>query len=245
MTRAALGSEPPTDLVLVAHGTRDAAGAATTRAVRDAVAQRLPGVDVRLAFVDVQNPTVRDVVGARARAGRRVAVVPLLLSIGYHLEVDVTAAVAPHPRVASSAALGPHPLLTQALVDRLTEAGATSGDDLVLAAAGSSRAAGATDARAAARMLGDVWGRPVQVGFGASAQPSVPDAVAAARAAGARRVVVSSYLVGEGFFASRLHESGADIVAAPMAAHPALVDLAVHRYADMCARLDECERAVG
>lgn len=243
--RTARGDDSATDLVLVAHGTRDPAGAATSRAVRDAVAQRLPEVDVRLAFVDVQKPTVGDVVEARARAGRRVAVVPLLLSIGYHLEVDVTGAVAPHPRAASSGALGPHPLLTRALVDRLLEAGATSDDDIVLAAAGSSRSRGAADARAAARMLGDVWGRPVRVGFGASAQPSVPDAVASAWATGARRVVVSSYLVGEGFFASRLHEAGADIVTAPMAAHPALVELAVNRYGDVCARLDECERAAG
>lgn len=129
----------PTDLVLVAHGTRDAAGAATSHRIREAVAAQLPGVHVELAYVDVQEPRVAQVVAARAAAGRRVAVVPLLLSMGYHVQVDVLGAVAPHALAATSGALGPHPLLVQALIERLVQGGAKPGDAIVLAAAGSSR----------------------------------------------------------------------------------------------------------
>lgn len=51
------GTGSPTDLVLVAHGTRDKAGRATSLAIRAAVADRLPGVDVDIAYIDVQART--------------------------------------------------------------------------------------------------------------------------------------------------------------------------------------------
>ena len=40
----------------VAHGTRSAAGRRQIRALADAVASRRPGLDVRLSYVDVQQP---------------------------------------------------------------------------------------------------------------------------------------------------------------------------------------------
>lgn len=78
-------------------------------------------------------------------------------------------------------------------------------------------------------------GRPdpprVTVGFGSAAQPTVPAAVAAARAAGATRVAIAPYLLAPGFFADRLADAGADLVAGPLADHPAVVDLVLHRAA--------------
>jgi hypothetical protein len=74
-------------LVLCAHGTRDPLGSRDVRAVLAAVAERLPGVEVREAYVDVHGPEVAEVRRAPPTRGRRVAgvVVPLLLAAGYHV----------------------------------------------------------------------------------------------------------------------------------------------------------------
>ncbi len=68
-----------TALVLVAHGTRSSAGQAQVRAVASAVLRRAPGIDLRLAYADVQHPHVRDAVAA---LDRPAVVVPLLLTAG-------------------------------------------------------------------------------------------------------------------------------------------------------------------
>ena len=223
-------------LVLCAHGTRDPRGAATVRALRAGVARAMPGVDVRLAYVDVQMPRVDRVVADLGADGAPVVVVPLLLSVGYHVEVDVAAAVGAVAGATSTGALGPDAALADVLLDRLREAGGRAGDAVVLAAAGSSRPAAARDARAVADLLAARWRGPVTCGFGAAASPSVPAAVEAARAAGAQRVVIASYLVGEGFFFDRLRRAGADLVSAPLRADPRIVYLVCRRYLDAVAQ---------
>ena len=54
-------NEYPT-LIAVAHGTRSPAGRRQIRQLAAAVSRRRPGLDVRLCYVDVQNPKVADVV---------------------------------------------------------------------------------------------------------------------------------------------------------------------------------------
>ena len=73
------------------------------------------------------------------------------------------------------------------------------------------------------------WG-PVTVGYGAGCDPSVPQAVAAARRGGAPRVAVAAYLLAPGCFHDRLQAAGADLVTAPLAPHPTLVEIALDRY---------------
>ena len=70
----------------------------------------LSDVDPNAAFVDVQPPTVVDVVASLAAEGRPAVVVPLLLSGGYHVHVDIAGAVAAHPRAVSARPLGPDDL---------------------------------------------------------------------------------------------------------------------------------------
>jgi len=50
-------------------------------------------------------------------------------------------------------------------------------------------------------------------------------------------VAVASYLLAEGLFQGRLREAGADVVAAPLGLHPAVIRLACsrRRYADVLA----------
>ena len=85
-----------------------------------------------------------------------------------------------------------------------------------------------------AAMLSALVGSRVFIGFAApcrdgSGYPSVPDAVKWARQAGASRVAVASYLLADGVFQGRLREAGADVVAAPLGLHPAVIRLACSR----------------
>ena len=225
---------PAPVLVGCAHGTRDPAG---RRAVADllvAVGERRPEVSVEPAFVDVQSPTVADVVTRLAEQGRRCVVVPLLLSAGYHVHVDVAAAVRTVPSAAASPPLGPDPRLADLLAERLAQAGASSGDGVVLAAAGSSGARAAAATQEAAALLRERWDGPVMVGYGASAEPSVAAAVAALRADGAPRVAVAAYLLAPGHFHDRLAGAGADVLTDPLclpgAPDPRVVDVVLDRY---------------
>jgi sirohydrochlorin ferrochelatase len=228
-------------LVGCSHGTDDAAGRAAIRALLDAVAAARPDLDVREAFVDVQTPEVADVVAAalaeRGSPGGALGavVVPLLLSVGYHVKVDIAAAV-DRPGATAAAPLGPDPRLVDLLVDRLAEADLAGHDAVVLAAAGSSDVAAALAVEAVAAGLAARIARPVTIGYGAGARPRVPEAVAAARAGLPRggRVVVASYLLAPGYFHDRVLESGADVVAAPLAGpgatDPRLVAVVLDRY---------------
>lgn len=228
-------------LVACAHGTRSAAGRAVVRALVEDVRRLRPGLDVREAFVDVQEPAVGDAVGDAVRgapagaaggpaAGGVAAVVaPLLLSTGVHVRHDIGAAVAGRPAVAAEP-LGPDDRLAGVLVDRLVEAGATAADAVVLAAAGSRDPAAVVAVGAVLDALRARWPGPVTVGYGAAARPDVATAVADARAAGARRVVVASYLLAPGHFHGALAAAGADVVTAPLAPHPDLARIVLDRY---------------
>lgn len=213
-------------LVGCAHGTASHPGRAAIRSILADVAARRPGLDVREAFVDVQEPAVADVVGGLAP--EPVIVVPLLLSTGFHVVHDIGAATRA-ARARAAAPLGPHELLVQILLDRLEAVDLGPDDAVVLAAAGSSDPAAAAAVGEVATALAASLGRPVPVGFGAGAGPRVSQTVAAARAS-AERVVVAAYLLAEGFFLDRLHETGSDAVTAALAPDPRLADLVLARY---------------
>lgn len=210
-------------IVVAAHGTRDPAGVAVAHQLADALRARLPGSSVRLGFVDVLGPGVREMV---ASAPGPVTVVPAFLSSGYHVRVDVPREVAGAQRtdVTISSALGPHPLLVAAMAERLREAGWRRGDAVVLAAAGSSDPRAVAEVRAAACLLSGQVGRRVRVGFVATGAPRVAPLVAGLRAAGEPRVAVASWLLVPGLFSRRLETVQADVVAAPLRAHPRVVD---------------------
>jgi NAD(P)H-dependent nitrite reductase small subunit len=204
-------------LVAASHGTSDPAGQRAVAALVAAVRDARPDLDVLDAHVDVQQPDV-----PRAMAGlddrRSVAVVPLLLSAGYHVHVDlVEAAGAESREVVVAGALGPDPRLAAVLARRLDEAGLRPDDEIVLAAAGSTDPSAVEDCHEIGRMLAGELGRDVTVSFISAAEPRVASAVSARRAArpGAR-VVVASYLLAPGYFASLAAGAGADVTSAPL-----------------------------
>ena len=226
---------PPAPPVLVAssHGTGSPAGRGAVGALVAAVARRRPDLQVRSAFVDVQPPTPANVL--EGLGDRPARLVPLLLSAGYHVFVDLTEAAATSPTVSLAPALGPDRRLAELLHARLVEAGLQDGDVVVMAAAGSSEPSAVADCEEVAHDLATLIGRPVIPAFLSAVEPRVDVAVAAARASGADRVVVATYLLAPGYFADLTARSGADAVSQPLLlAHepppPAMVDIVVERY---------------
>lgn len=217
-------------LIACSHGTSDPAGRRAVTALVSQIADLVPGMQVKQAFVDVEHPEVDDVV-AESIAHGPVVVVPLLLSTGFHVKVDIARAVAPYPgRAVATAALGPHPLLPEVLHSRLTAVGVTSKDAIVLAAAGSSDPAASVAVREVADDLEERLGRKIDVGFAAGVGTRIDEAVALARSGGATRVVVASYVLAPGFFADRVAASGADVVTAPLAPDVRMASIVRERF---------------
>jgi sirohydrochlorin ferrochelatase len=220
-------------LVACAHGTRNPTGRRLVAELALAARRLRPGLATTAAFVDVQPPTVGDVVAGLAGEHRAAVVVPLLLSGGYHVHVDIAGAVAAHPSAVAARPLGPDPRLVDVLADRLRAAGADPADPgtaVVVAAAGSSDPRAVADVERTAALLQRGRSGPVTCGYGSAAAPSVPDAVAAARAAGAARVVVAAYLLAPGHFAGRLAAAGADTVTAPLLPDDRIAAVLLDRY---------------
>jgi len=241
-------AEPETVLVAVAHGSVDPRAAAAISQLAPLVAARaaargLAVPELRVAYLGHAAPSLPQVMGA-IDPGAPVTVLPLLLTAAYHSKTDI-------PRVLARAGaraggvtygdpLGPHPLLLRALERRVAEAdpgalehpGQTA---VVLAAAGSSDPeANATIARLAARWQAGTGWLAVRPAYASAAGPDPATAVARLLAAGARRVVVASYLLAPGFFADRVRDTA--LAAGATAASPALgactevADVVLDRY---------------
>jgi sirohydrochlorin ferrochelatase len=217
-------------LIAVAHGSRSSAAQESVRALLDVVRSLRPGLRACEAYVELAAPALPDVL--RSTAGEDVVVVPLLLGNGYHIAHDVGGVTAAYrPEVAVAAALGPDLLLADALADRLAEAEGLSGaGPVVLAAAGSSDPRAHRDTEAAARLLAVRLGRAVLPAYASGSGPRVADTVATLRAAGFGPVSVATYLLAPGRFAAEVRSCGADAVAEPLGAHPALARLVLDRY---------------
>ena len=101
---------------------------------------------------------------------------------------------------------------------------------VVVAAAGSSDPRSVADVEDTADLLQREWAGAVTTGYGSAAQPTVPDAVAAARRGGAERVVVASYLLAPGHFHDKLAGAGADLVTAPLLPDDRIAAVLLDRY---------------
>ena len=231
-------------LLAASHGTSDPAGRRAVASLVAAVADRRRDVPVVGAFVDVQQPDVPAALDD-IPSGAPVVIVPLLLSTGYHVHVDLAeaaaAATADLPRpVMVTRALGPDARLARILATRLAAVGIRDDDIVVLAAAGSSDAGAVVDCRTMGSLLELELGRPVIVGFLSAAEPRLGDAVTAARAANpGRRIVAASYLLAPGYFHSLVRRAGADAASEPLlidGEQPPgeLVEVVVDRYLRAC-----------
>src|ERR1035441_6189621 len=144
-------SMPDPVLVAVAHGSQDPRASATVGELMSVVAERaarrgLGAPDLRTAYLGHAPPSLPQVMST-IEAGRRVRVLPLLLTAAYHSKADIprlltrVASEFPRLQVSYGETLGPHPRLLNALERRLAEedpGGDRARTGVVLAAAGSS-----------------------------------------------------------------------------------------------------------
>ena len=214
-------------LLAVAHGSRDPAAQQTVRSLAGRAGGLAPGIELLTAFVQNAGPSLAEAL--TEAGGRRVVVVPLLLSAGYHLGTDIAGA-AGRAGVPVAAPLGPDPGLVPALADRLRAAGAPAGTPVVLAAAGSTDPRAAADARHQAALLASHLQAPVLAAFASAGRPTVGEAVTDLADRTGGPVAVASYLLAPGVFAGRLRASGAAWVSAPLGDHPAVAGLVIEHF---------------
>jgi sirohydrochlorin ferrochelatase len=231
-------------LVAVAHGSTDPRAAAAIGELMDLVPARaaergLSLPDLRVAYLGHAAPSLPLVMGAFG-PGVPVTVLPLLLTAAYHSKTDIPRALArsgTRARVTYGDTLGPHPLLLSALERRLPPEARQDPADVavVLASAGSSDPdANAAVARLAAQWQAEAGWRAVRPAYASAAGPDPAQAVAGLLRAGARRVVVASYLLAPGVFADKVRDmslaAGAAAVSPALGASAELADVILDRY---------------
>jgi len=224
-------------LLAVAHGSRDPAAQQCVASLTRRVARLADGARVRAAFVQHAKPSLAaGLDNAVTEAGADgVAVVPLLLSSGYHLSSDIAAA-ARAAGVPVARPLGPDPALAGALAGRLREAGVPGQVPVVLAAAGSRDPRALADARAQAAMLAAHRRFPVVAAFVSAARPTVDEAVSFLAGLTGRPVAVAAYLLAPGLFHDRLFRSAGTWVSRPLGDHPAMASLVLDSYRAIAGR---------
>jgi sirohydrochlorin ferrochelatase len=205
-------------LLIAAHGTRSAAGSATTVALAAAVQADRPDTPVELCFLDVATPSLADALDRLGDAP--VVVLPLLLSAGYHVETDIPAVVAQRHNVRVARHLGPDPAIVDAVAQRLHEAGGSGTGVVLLAAIASSRSSARAEVDVAAARLSARLARPVSV-LPLGNATDLPDPVPP----------IATYLLAEGGFLDglRARVRARGVVAAPIGVHPDLVRLVWER----------------
>lgn len=209
MAVGSVTTAPP--LLIVAHGSSDLRFAAVVQTVAARVRALAGPVDVRTGYLEHGPPHVADIAVPGAVA------VPLLLSAGYHVRVDLPAQA---PGVLVTPSVGPDSRLAGVLAHRLREAG-YSGGEVTLAAAGSADPRSLADTRTAAEQLADLLGEPVRPAYVSAGEPRLSDVHPRA---------VASYLLAPGQFADAVSACGAAVVAQPIGAHPVLAEIVLDRY---------------
>ncbi len=237
-------AQPDRALVAVAHGSKDPRAAAAIGELMGLVSARaaergLSVPDPRAAYLGHAAPSLPQVMRA-LRPGTPVTVLPLLLTAAYHSKTDIPRMLAqslPRARVTYGEPLGPHPLLLRALEQRLPEAALQNPAEVavVLASAGSSDPeANAAIARLAAQWQAGTGWYAVRPAYASAAGPDPATAVAGLLQAGARRVVVASYLLAPGVFADRIRDTslaaGAAAVSPALGASADVADVIIDRY---------------
>ncbi len=199
-------------MLLVGHGTRDAAGIAEFFQVAREIARCWEPRPVEPCFLEMATPTIAEGIAKLAERGaRRVVVMPLLLFAAGHAKRDIPAAVAaaadryPGMTVRHAEPLDCHEQIVflsarrfaEALADRPAVAGEAT---LLLMVGRGSRDAEATAAmrRFAQIRAGQTAVARAEVCFLAMQPPSLNDALRAAATAGFRRIVVQPHLLFSG-----------------------------------------------
>ncbi|MGE0610126.1 MAG: sirohydrochlorin chelatase [Pirellulales bacterium] len=205
-------------ILLVGHGTRDAAGQAEFLSVAAQLAALLPGTPVEPGFLELARPTIATAVQQLfERGASRLTVVPLLLFSAGHAQQDIPAAVQAatvgraEVTIEQTEPLGCEAALVRlsALRYRETLAALPPLSDtetfLLLVGRGSHDAqAGAEMARFARLRWEETrtgWCLPC---FAAMTEPTLAAGLQLAARSGLRRIVVQPHLLFQGQLAARI-----------------------------------------
>jgi sirohydrochlorin cobaltochelatase len=252
------GDEDAQGVLIVGHGTREAAGIAEFLDVVRQTATRLAPLPVEAGFLELAEPTIAAGVDRLHERGvRRISVVPLLLFAAAHARRDipetVATATARHPGLSQVQVehLGLDPRIVDLSQRRYDEA--TTGDEvadgetllLVVGRGSSDESALAEFAEfVRLRIAGRAYGR-VDTAFCALAEPRLTTALERAAATPFRRVVVQPHLLFAGELIERIGREVAATasanpgklwrIAAHLGPHPGVVEAIVQRVATSAA----------
>ena len=233
-------------LVIAAHGTRDAEGEQTARDLVARVARMLPETHVSVGFVELSEPSVPDAVRTALETTDHVVVVPLMMGTGIHSRDDIPGFIAevreqhPGARIDYSRHLGREELLFQAVNQRIDAAMAEwKRQDTALVWIG--RGARVPQSNHDHLRLGTEWQRrnewhSVHSGFIQVTNPSLPEALDAAHASGAKQVLA----MGHWLFPGRLRTWTFERSEAWAAQHPGVAV----RVAEVIGDCDELAQLV-
>ncbi len=223
-----------TTLLAVAHGTADPNGLAEIRRLVMRVRTLRPDVSVQLAWLERAEPSLPEALSSLAGP---VVVVPLLLSTGYHVKVDIASAVDSRPETVVARQLGPDDRITRVVLERLL-VDRDEAVDVLLFGAGSSDPESFAQLTAVGlrlqQWLSDRENEPIRVLPRMLTDPEWAQGVP-------EEVDVASYLLAPGHFNDQLRRHGialgAEAVAAPIGAHPAVAAVVWDRYDEAVAEL--------
>jgi sirohydrochlorin ferrochelatase len=223
-----------TTLLLTAHGSEDPRSAANARAVAHRLARMRPGLDVRLAFCELNAPGLVDVLGEC----RDAVVTPLLLASAYHARIDIPRQIAQSGvGVAQADVLGEDPRLISLLRQRVTDLGVSRHDDQVgvlVAAIGSSNpAANARTRQVAPHLLAGTSWAGATTAFVTRPEPSLAEAAGRLRRQGARRLVIAPWFLAPGRLPDRVRSFADDAgmeLAQPLGAHRLVAATVLDRF---------------
>ncbi|MBA0048808.1 sirohydrochlorin chelatase [Mycobacteroides sp. LB1] len=223
-------------LVAVAHGSRDPRFAENAHRLIAQVRTLRPDLDVLLAFLELSEPNLVDVLGDLS--GDAV-VVPLLLSDAYHARIDLPTLLSDHApiglRVVQAPVLGADERLLRLARRRIAELGVDN-PGVILTAVGSSD----VTANARTRTLAAQWTRSTTV-FATGESTTLADAADALRSRGATEIVVAPWFLSPGLLLDQVRAVAAESgirVAAPLGADRLVAEVVVERYVSTVAALD-------
>jgi sirohydrochlorin ferrochelatase len=225
-----------TALVLAAHGSRDPRSAANARAVAEWLGYLRPGLDVHVAFCELNSPNLVDVLASGI--ARDAVVTPLLLANAYHARIDIPRQIARcGVAVRQADVLGEDDRLVSVLHERLAERGVREFDRevgvLVVAIGSSHPAANARTAQVARKLVSHTRWAGATSAFATGPGPSLAQAAARLRHRGARRLVIAPWFLAPGQLTDRVctyaTQNGIPM-AAPLGAHRLVAETVLDRF---------------
>jgi sirohydrochlorin ferrochelatase len=221
-----------TSLVLAAHGSADPRSAANAQAVAGRLRRMRPGLDVRVAFCELNTPRLDEVLTPES------VVTPFLLADAYHARIDIPRHIAGcGVAVRQADVLGEDDRLVCVLHERLTELEVSTLDPqlgvLVVAIGSTHAAANARTAEVARKLMAGTGWAAATTAFATGSGPSPAEAANRLRRRGARSLVIAPWFLASGLLTDRVAKYAVAEgipMAAPLGAHRLVAETVLDRF---------------